>query len=586
MGKVHLLTSEVIAKIAAGEVIERPASVIKELMENAIDAKADSIEVHLKEAGKTFIHIKDNGVGIEPDDLEKIFLRHSTSKIQNIDDLFAIYSLGFRGEALYSIGAVADVTVKSKTQQEDSGWEIHWRGGEKKNLHPMTMNRGTDIEVKELFFNTPARKKFLKSNTTEVNQILGVFLPYTLLYPNIRFRLTHQGKDLIDLKPTRDLKDRLSHALNLEPQYLLETKQDFPKEKIGMQMVLGDMNIKRPRRDLQFIFVNERPVQNRNIGFHLNQIYRLIFPPEVYPFFAVYLQVPPEDVDVNVHPTKREVKIRNEQELCTLLRAMVEQSLLCHGKAKQVPLNQVQEFAGTSGASKTGFGEHSSSIFENVSDRTKSYIQEHFAFQNGQLKNALEPLFAQQGEDLKNKLAGSRYIGAFMKKFQLFEYGTTLLVVDQHAAQERIAYENFIKQMDAGQVEIQNLLSPILLKLSPQEKLAWEEAQESFESMGLTSNLWDKETLAIHAHPVLLKNPEIAARYLLAGETIAHCDHETLARRACRSSVMAGDTLGAEQAHHQRQELLKCKDPYTCPHGRPTVIEISENFLDKQFLRT
>lgn len=621
MSKVQILAPEIISKIAAGEVIERPASVIKELMENSIDAQAQAIEIDIKDAGKALIHIKDSGNGIEHADLEKIFFRHATSKIKSIDDLDRIQSLGFRGEALYSIGAISDCLLRSKTQEQDSGWELHIRGGKKINLRPVSMNNGTELEIKELFFNTPARKKFLKTNSTELNQILNVFIPYTLLYPKIRFRLTHQDKTLVDLSPLEDLRNRIAQSLNLEEKHLLDISQDFPQDQISIRMILGDINIQRARKDLQYIFVNDRPVQNRSISFHLNQIYRLLFPTDIAPFFSIYIHLPPEDIDANIHPTKREIKIRDEQHLCSLIRVMCEKTLMKQGKPKQVELPDGPEIetSFSSEASpqpahstdRSSFKQRSASspsgktfVKEFPSDSQSAnaipvpepfqespFASQHYAFQNQELLESTiaENLYTPNStspNSLTAKLANARYVGSFLKKYLFLESGASLLVIDQHAAQERIMFEKFKNQLDAGKIEVQHLLSPILLKLTPQELLNWEESKPKLDEIGLESTLWDKETVAVHSYPNLLKNPETAARALLEGETIRHCDHATIARRACRASIMAGDAMDLSQVEYQRQQLLNCQDPFTCPHGRPTVIEMSENFLNKQFLRT
>ncbi len=586
MSKIKILPPELVSKIAAGEVIERPSSAVKELVENALDADATSIEVRLKEAGKQSILIKDNGSGIEKEDLEHIFLRHATSKIQSLDDLFAIQSLGFRGEALYSIAAIADVLLRTKTKDDTSGWELHMQGGKKIDLKPAALGtNGTEIEIKELFFNTPARRKFLKTNTTELNQILNIFIPYTILYPQVRFRLTHQLENrdaslLFDLPPTTSFIDRMAHCLRVEEKYLSETRRD------SIHVLLGDINIKRPRRDMQFIFVNGRPVQNKNISFHLNQVYRLIMPEGFNPCFAVYLQIPPSEVDVNIHPSKREVKIKDEQSVCLILRRLCEQALM-GGKMKQVTrpseyqaIRQNLEAIGTTSCQNESAVEtleaESSSLNSNYSipGPRPPEIQEFFIPQT------------QKQDSLQKKLTQAHYLGSLINKFLLFESGTSLLVVDQHAAAERIAYEKFILQMEKGNVEVQHLLSPILLKLIPQELLIWEESQERLEKAGFSTSRWNPEQIAIHSHPQLLKNAEKAVQELLSGEHIGCADHDTIARRACRSSVMAGDSLNKQEAEYQKETLLKCLDPFTCPHGRPTVIEFSESFLDKQFLRT
>ncbi|MDO8580022.1 MAG: DNA mismatch repair endonuclease MutL [Candidatus Omnitrophota bacterium] len=597
MPKVHILSPDLVSKIAAGEVIERPASVVKELLENSLDAGADHIELNLTESGKTLIHLKDNGHGIDHEDLEKIFLRHATSKIENADDLYAIQSLGFRGEALYSVAAIADVVLKTRATDADSGpagggtgWEIHLRGGTKLGLKPATFpGQGTDIEIKELFFNTPARKKFLKPNTTELHQILDVVIPYTLLNTQVRFRLTHQGKELLNLAPAPSLITRVADTLNLEEKFLTEVNESWSQLGVSCHAVFGDMNIKRARRDLQFIFVNNRPVQNKSIAFHLNQIYRLIMPEGTSPFFLVHLTIPAADIDVNIHPTKREVKIKNEQQICSFLRALCEQTLMQKSRMKQVMSGQSLQDEITATFHTNRRVTYETSEHLEPDPAVKSPHDDYAYPQSPEIPSFFIPSENVPGkhmDGLQAKLTNARYVGAFLNKFQIFDAGPSLLIVDQHAAAERITYERLIEQMQKGNLEIQPLLSPILIKLTPQELLLWEEMKEELEKCGLETNQWDHETIAIQAHAVLLKDPEKAVRCIFAGEIVQKNDFETLARRACRSSIMAGDYLNKEKAESQRQQLLNCLDPLTCPHGRPTVIELSEVFLDKQFLRT
>ncbi len=599
MNKVHILSPDIIAKIAAGEVVERPASVLKELMENALDADTQSIDVHLKQAGKIYLSIKDSGTGISEEDIEKIFQRHSTSKISSPEDLFRIHSLGFRGEALYSIAAVSDIVLRSRPQDQEAGWEIHLRGGEKLGLKPAAMPVGTEIEVQELFFNTPARRKFLKSNTTELNQILNIFIPYTLLYPHIRFVLTHGEKPLLDLAPGNQLRARIAEALNLNEEHLLELSHTFEQEAITVRAVLGDINIHRSRRDMQFLFINNRPVFSKVLSFHLNQVYRLILPDGSFPFFALYIDMPAEDVDVNIHPTKREVKIRDEQSLATLLRHMCENALLSGGSAKQAvardegPSSSRPSFVqqALSGTAQQAGEETRMSFVQQGEEKAVKHFRlsptEQYSFPEKKHPGLQgEPLLFKKQDNLPSRLGRARFVGTFINKFLFFEEDRSLLVIDQHAAQERITFEQLVQQMEKGQIEVQNLLSPYLLELSPQDMLSWEEAQPALDQIGFSSTQFDEQTVAIHSYPVLIKDPAKAVCDLLAGGDFARCDHETMARRACRSSIMAGDKLNPEQCEFLRRQLLKCRDPFTCPHGRPTVMELKEDFLDKQFLRT
>lgn len=567
MNKVNLLPPDVVAKIAAGEVVERPASVVKELLENAIDAGATSIEIHLKDAGKEFIQIKDNGSGIAREDLEKIFHRHATSKISAIEDFEKLHSMGFRGEALYSIAAVSDVILSSRTAT-DEGWQIHIKGGVRQNLEPTALSgAGTDIKIAELFFNTPARRKFLKNNTSELNQIIAIVLPYTLIYPQKRFVLTHAGRSLLDLRSAPSSLDRAAAALNVSMNHFLETDQEFVEEQIRIQLILGNINIQRPRRDMQFIFINNRPVDSRNLSFNLNDVYKLILPPGVYGAFIAHITLDPANVDVNIHPTKREVRLKNEARIISVLRRMTEYQLMHKGQAKEMGGLPADEVIFAPGQLQAKFNP---STYTPTGQDTSMPLD----FQ----------LFGQENT-LRAKFAKGRYVGNFLQKYLIFEADESLLIVDQHAAQERIMFEKFKNQIENTKVESQPLLTPLLLKLTPQEKITWEENRERLAAAGIETTQFDEDTIALQTQPLLLKNIELVVRALLAGGEAQRLDKDTLARRACKASITAGDKIDPSQAEHQRKELLDCKDPFVCPHGRPTVIEITQGFLDRQFLR-
>ncbi|MBF0571217.1 MAG: DNA mismatch repair endonuclease MutL [Candidatus Omnitrophica bacterium] len=598
MTKINILSPDVIAKIAAGEAVDRPASVVKELLENAIDAGATSIEIHLKDAGKELIHIKDNGSGIGRDGLEKIFQRHATSKITAIEDLENLHSMGFRGEALYSISAVSDITLSTRTSQEE-GWQIHIRGGVRQNLEPKALAQtGTDIKVAELFFNTPARRKFLKNNTSELNQILNIVLPYTLIYPDKSFVLTHAGRSLLDLRAAPSSLDRAAAVLNADMRHFLETDQEFVDEQIRIKLILGDINIQRPRRNLQFIFINNRPVESRNLSFNLNDVYKLILPPGVYGAFIVNITLNPSNVDVNIHPTKREVRLKDEARIISLLRRMTEYQLMHKGQTKEItdfspPLGWGQEtsFPLAGGVREGGLpadqvifapGQLQSHMLY-PKDNKMSFPDNKTSFvEDANMRNF--QLFGQENT-LRAKFARAKFVGSFLQKYLLFEADESLLVVDQHAAQERIMFEKFRSQIEKSQVESQPLLTPVLLKLTPQEKIAWEENQEKLAAAGIETTQFDDDTIAVQTQPLLLKNIENVVRALLAGDEALRIDKDTLARRACKASVTSGDKLDGSQADYQRKQLLECLDPFTCPHGRPTVIEVNQTFLDRQFLR-
>ncbi len=586
MTKVNILSPDVIAKIAAGEAVDRPASVVKELLENAIDAGASSIEIHLKEAGRELIHIKDNGSGIKHTDLETIFQRHATSKIAAIEDLEKLHSMGFRGEALYSIAAVSDVTLSSRISQED-GWQIHIRGGIRQNLEPVGLAHiGTDIKIAELFFNTPARRKFLKNNASELHQILNIVLPYTLIYPEKRFVLTHVGRALLDLKPAPSCLDRAAAALNVQMNHFLETDQEFVEEKIRIKMILGNINIQRPRRDSQFIFINNRPVESKNLSFNLNDVYKLIMPPGVYGAFIVNIALDPANVDVNIHPTKREVRIKDEARIISLLRRMTEYQLMHKGTPKHLSFPNNPKY--TSFQNNPKYTSFPNALIGNPETLGAQEISPPLVggVREGGDDLPLDFQLFGQENTLRSKFTRARFVGSFLQKFLLFEADESLLIVDQHAAQERIMFEKFKDQIESAKVESQPLLTPLPLKLTPQEKIAWEELQEKLAAAGIETTQFDDDTIAVQTQPLLLKNIEAVVRALLAGGEARRMDYDALARRACKASIVAGDKLDMTQADFQRKQLLECKDPFICPHGRPTLVEVTQAFLDRQFLRT
>ncbi len=577
MGTIRILPPEIVSKIAAGEVIERPASVVKETLENALDAGATAIRVEAVQAGKKLIRITDNGSGIEADDIRAVFSRHATSKIASLDDLYRIRSLGFRGEALYSIAAIADVTLRSKTEAAQTGTEVHVRGGEELSAQPLAMQRGTDLEVKELFFNTPARRKFLKADATELGQIVQAFTPYCLLHPPVSFTLIHNGALLYELKAQKDPLRRFAETMNIKPQFLIESAAKIRSCDVSLLLILGDMNVHKATRSAQFVFVNGRPVYHKGILYQINRAYRMLLPEGNHPVFAAFIRMPAENVDVNVHPAKREVKLKDEREIAESLRELCEHTLLNASRAKQAQASIIP--LGTMAPKRR--------------DPNASPLKLYPVPEQPAAAEADEPeeLFAHGtahslASNLSAQLRAAAFIGTFKNKLLLFEGPRGLLCIDQHAAHERINYEKILQQVTEGKVETQKLLTPILLPLTKQELIQWEKIQAGLEKLGFSASLWKDDTLAIHAHPQAIFDATAALRSCLADDPKEPAlDTDTLARRACRRSVMFGDALDRAQAERLRSDLLACRDPFTCPHGRPTVVELSETFLEKQFLR-
>ncbi len=555
MGKVNILPENIINKIAAGEVVENPASVLKELLENSIDAQSKKIEVIIENSGKKLISVRDDGEGIEPDDIEKIFERYSTSKIKNIDDLYKIKTLGFRGEALYSIGSVSDVILKSKVKNEKTGREIHVRGGKKLSLKECTMSNGTFIEVRELFFNTPARKKFLKSDITEYRKLVNVFIPYTISFFDISFSFINEGNKFIHLLPSENRLLRFCEVLNIEEKFLIHEKNNF--EKFEIEIIFGDVNLKRSQKDMQFIFINRRPVYNYTISHSINSFYQNFFSTEFFPVFAIFLNLPAEDVDVNIHPTKREVKIKYENEISKEITSFLNE-LFKKVNTKVVQIEKKYE--------------------PSLQITKKEIIKENFDIFT--LEKIDEPK-----KSIKEKLKNSEFIGTFKNKYLIFAFGDSLFFIDQHAAVERINYEKFIEEIEKGDINIQQLLTPLIINLNYEEMLIYEKVEKIIEKYGFLTSKWSENKIAIHGYPSMLKDIEFSIRSLLSEEDIEKYDKEEIAKRACKVSITSGEKLTEQEAKNIIEKLIECKNPLVCPHGRPVVIEITEKFLDFQFLR-
>ena len=556
MGKVNILSENIISKIAAGEVVESPASVLKELLENSIDANSKKIEVIIENSGKKLISVKDDGEGIEPDDIEKIFERYSTSKIKNIEDLYKIRTLGFRGEALYSIGSVSDIILKSKIRSEKTGMEIHVRGGKKLSLKECGMSDGTVVEVRELFFNTPARRKFLKSDITEFRKLVNVFIPYTISFFDVSFSFINEGNKFIHVVPSENRILRFCEIFNIEEKFLIHEKNNF--EKFEIQIIFGDVNLKRSQKDMQFIFVNGRPVYNYTISHSINNFYQSFLSTEFFPVFAIFLSLPYEDVDVNIHPTKREVKIKYENEISKEIINFLNMIF----KKTNTKVVQIEK-----------------KRYEPVIKKSEKEI----------LRENVD-IFAVEKTDEKEtglieKLKNSEFIGIFKNKYLIFAYDDSLFFIDQHAAVERINYEKFIEEIESGKINIQQLLTPLIINLNYEEMAIYEKVEKIIEKYGFLTTKWSENKIAIHGYPSLLKDIEFSIRNLLSEENIEKYDREEIAKRACKVSITSGHKLTEQEAKNIIEKLIECKNPFVCPHGRPIVIEITEKFLDIQFLR-
>ena len=595
--RINVLPPHIANKIAAGEVVERPASVVKELLENSLDAGADEVRIQIVDAGKKQIRVRDNGIGIQPDDLEKAFLRHATSKIASIDDLFAITFMGFRGEALFSIAAVSRVLLRSKVKGKDA-WEIEVVSGRVNAKRPTSMTDGTEVIVSNLFFNTPARLKFLKSDRTEERQIINTVLPYTIIYPEKQITLASDKREIIG-QMEKDLLKRIERLFGIEPSNTITGEAQLTTHRARIRFVLTDINIRRPKRDCQFIFVNRRPVVIPALQAVINKAYRVILPEGSFPAFFIWIDLSPEDVDVNIHPTKREVRFKEEGIIYSIGR-FIERSLSGTSPVA-VDLHKLKTAPQFLGARKTTFTDKGT-----LRERLSAYPhlkEEKISFSSGERIKEPSAVYGvspkkefsffkesldKRDEGIKDEIKRFRPIGVFMNKYGLAEAGSSLYVIDMHAAQEKVAYERLLKQIETGNIDVQNLLTPIPIRLSIEEIEVFDEIKDVFSEMGFDISEWKDNTIAINAYPVIIKDIETAVRQILS-EKISISDisqvKEMIARRACRGSIMAGDSLSLENLIQLLEDMKTLNAPLTCPHGRPTIAVITDEDLERFFLR-
>jgi DNA mismatch repair protein MutL len=420
-------------------------------------------------------------------------------------------------------------------------------------------------------------------------------VPYALLYPQKQFTLKSDGKVTFESRPASDRLTQCAKSLGLDAKALRRVVSDAPEYQLHAELILGDASIRRSKKDLQFIFVNDRPVSNRDVSAALTQVYRNILPPGSHPFFAVYITVPSDSIDVNVHPSKREIKMKHDRSIAGCIGAWAKQTLLESSgtvayKIDDTTVLPEQTFLRPSfasiqsarpAASQERAAEYQATLKEAFAD-----AQKHFAI--GQVHDSAYEVETAENIahiGLRQKLEHADYAGSYRKKYILFDADESLLVIDQHAAHERINFEIFLKSLQNGNIETQPLLAPLTLSLSPFEKVGLNEKIAEINTLGFDVALFDANTLAIHAHPALLRDAASAVRNLIAGSPADLRTKDKAARMACRASVMSGDRITQTESENLRKRLLACENPFTCPHGRPTVIELAESELAKQFLR-
>ncbi len=599
------LPKNVINKIAAGEVVERPASVLKELVENAVDAGSDRIDIVIEKSGSTLIRVVDNGCGIDEEQLEIAFSRHATSKITNFADLDRLSSYGFRGEALPSIASVSRLRMVSRTPESDSGTEIIIEGGILQSKKPIAAQVGTTIEVEDLFFNTPARRKFLKSQSTETRHLARIATAMAISSYRIAFSATINGKKIFTLRPDNSLSDRATVLLGKNDNFIAV------KGQLGAVRLEGALCVPenaRNNRYGQYLFINGRFISSPTISHAWVSGYGELIPRGLFPVGALLLTIDPAQVDVNVHPSKTEVRLAQEREVYDAVKKLVAESLRQDGIIPNFrPPAQPRGFSNLSSdliqkdhSPIPGIANNAAATPGLISQlyKTISVADENSVVDSNRQveidKNTGEvitPSIAAQADF--GPASGFRFIGRFDNLYLLIATGDALFIIDQHTAHERVLYEEMLEKVDKQAVNAQNLLFPVQVELDPEQYAVFEDSLGLLNGSGFSVSPFGGRMVNIEAVPAIMskKSPEKMFGKVIddimslrkTGYDIKKAMAQSI---ACRSAVMAGDFLTEAESLGLMEQLLKCKDPYSCPHGRPTFLRFSRKDLDRQFGRT
>nr|WP_312291326.1 DNA mismatch repair endonuclease MutL [Clostridium chromiireducens] len=688
MKRINILNEDTANKIAAGEVVERPSSVVKELVENSIDANSKNIVIEIEEGGASLIRIIDDGDGIYKDDIAKAFLPHATSKIKESEDIYSISTLGFRGEALPSIASVAKVNLKSKQADEEFGYEISIEGGKSTDVAECGVNKGTIIEVRDLFFNVPARKKFLKSTAKESSLINDIITRLALANPKISFKLYNNNKKILHTFGNGEFKDviRTIYGKSITDNILYFSDTS---DLITVYGYIGTEEIARGSRNNQSIFVNKRYIKNRALAVAVEQAFKSFSTVNKFPFFILFIEVYPEYVDVNIHPTKAEVKFNDERTIFKKIFGAVHTSLKNevfetfaikeeeNSKISVIPTfeeitfkikeeeekvkfanstvkslldqginlnannysvddnNSVNAYKTThfeSDMNKESYkipieipidlrsrisnGDENYETAEDIgvdydatpvvekyehnkfNQDTNQENQYYMANDNNQ-ENRSELFDSSRTTDVSDNLKQTAkfppitIIGQYNKTYILGEYDSTLYMIDQHAAHEKILFEKYIKEIESGNIIIQPLMIPSVIDLSIDDYSYFEENKEVFGAAGFLLEEFGGTSLSLKEVPYFLGklNPKNLFLEMLDnlknlgnGKTI-EVKHNAIASKACKAAIKGNDKLETSEMIKLIEDLRYIDDPFHCPHGRPVIIKFTSTDIDKKFRR-
>ena len=590
---IHLLPSEVASQIAAGEVVERPASVVKELLENALDAGASHITIRVEGAGQRLVEVADDGDGIPPGELELAVARHATSKLSSAEDLFHIHTLGFRGEALASIGSVSHLTITSRPRAEPVGARLQVEGGIAAPVQPVGAPEGTVVRVEDLFYNVPARRKFLKKDATEHRQIDTLVTRYALAYPNVRFHLYQEGRPVLQTSGNGDRREVLAALYGVDVARLLleviSADDDMRLTGFTSPVALTRSN----RREMTF-FVNGRPVQDAALVAALVQAYHTLLMVGKYPLAILFLEASPETVDVNVHPAKAEVRFRESERVFTFVQRSVRRALLAHTPVPE--LGDPARWAPASWGDAPSVDPQEAQIgltWDRPADRSLWAEARTGAGLPEPQGSTPAPQALNQTELPAVRVPLLRLIGQVATAYLVAEGPDGLYLIDQHAAHERVLFERFMEQHNQGKLASQALLQAALVELPPASARLLADQLPLLEHLGFQVEPFGAGAFLVRAIPALLTGLDPAAALHVLVEDFeedetplqSEVEARIIARVCKRAAVKAGKTLSAQEQRALLADLEACQSPRTCPHGRPTMIHLSVDLLERQFGR-
>ena len=596
MNRIRLLSEQVINQIAAGEVIERPASVVKELLENSLDAGARQIRVAFRAGGRSAISVADDGWGMSRDDALLCLERHGTSKIAAAEDLESVRTLGFRGEAIPSIAAVSRFTLTTREHDAASGTRIEIAGGKLLNVQEVGAAPGTTVEARSLFFNLPARRKFLRTPQTESAHIHHIVTLHALAHPAVAWRLQDEDRVVLDLAPARTLAGRIREIYGAEffqdlvpvGESQLSNLESEVAAAARVSGFVGRAGVSRATREQQHVFVNGRPVESRGINFALLEAYHTALMRGRFPIAFLFVEVPPGAVDVNIHPAKREVRFRDEYAVRAVVTAAVRRALEPQAAAAPVQPMRLTLQPETVDAAPAPVEQRLPLAQSwSVERRTPSVPP----------ASAPAPVPKPEVPDvpLSTHPDSWRVIGVIGQLYVLIESGEGLVLLDQHAAHERVLFERMLKQLEQGVAPSQRLLMPATLELEARDAAFVRENMAVFQRMGIGLSEFGPKAFLVDALPPWLPArvdlrqvfSDVLDEVRAGGASLSklRLGEDAIATTVCRHAVKAHDPLSMPELDSLLRELRACDLPYTCPHGRPTMIQLSYAELEKKFGR-